>query len=286
MSGRSFYNIVFGFHGWRYCLLSSAAIIRRALSFAVIALISVLGILALAPASAQAVASETDYIVLYKSGINLTQKVQSEKARGNHLQDVFRNAVNGFVAPLDAVDVERLRERSDILLVEKDKPVKALAPGPRSSPAASWGLDRIDQRTLPLDNQISTSQNGFGITAYIIDSGIRADHSQFGGRATVGFDAIGDGQNGNDCNGHGTHVAGTTGGADYGVAPQVSLIAVRVLDCDGNGLTSGAIAGIDWATANHVTGVPAVANMSLGGDYSAALNMAYRVQSAMGLVLL
>ncbi len=238
------------------------------------ALIGVLGMLALAPAGAQAAGSESDYIVLYKSGANLTAKVQSEKARGNDVQDVFRSAVKGFVAPLDAADVARLRARSDVLLVEKDKPVRALSAGPRSGLAASWGLDRIDQRTLPLNSQISTSENGFGITAYIIDTGIRADHNEFGGRVTVGFDAIGDGQNTNDCNGHGTHVAGTVGGATYGVAPQVSLVAIRVLNCTGSGSTSGVIAGIDWATANHAAGVPAVGNMSLGGGYSAALNLA------------
>ncbi len=238
------------------------------------ALIGVLGMLALAPAAAQAAGSETDYIVLYKSGTNVTAKVQSEEARGNDVQDVFRSAVKGFVAPLDAADVARLRASSDVLLVEKDKPVEAFSAGPRSGPAASWGLDRIDQRTLPLDSQISTSQNGFGVTAYIIDTGIRADHNEFGGRVTVGFDAVDDGQNTNDCNGHGTHVAGTVGGETYGVAPQVSLVAVRVLDCDGDGFTSGVILGIDWATANHAAGVPAVANMSLGGSKSDALNTA------------
>ncbi len=239
------------------------------------ALIGVLGMLALAPAAAQAAGSETDYIVLYKSGTNVTAKVQSEEARGNDVQDVFRSAVKGFVAPLDAADVARLRARSDVLLVEKDKPVKAFSASPRSGPAASWGLDRIDQRTLPLNGWISTSQNGFGVTAYIIDSGIRVDHSEFGGRVTVGFDAVGgDPVPTNDCNGHGTHVAGTVGGKTYGVAPQVSLVAVRVLDCNGDGSTSGVIAGIDWATADHAAGVPAVANMSLGSDYSEALNMA------------
>ncbi len=253
---------------------------RRAL---IAAVIGVLGMLALAPAAAPAAGSDPDYIVLYKSGTNVTAKVQSEEARGNDVQDVFRSAVKGFVAPLDAADVARLRASSDVLLVEKDKPVEALSAGPRSGPAASWGLDRIDQRTLPLDNQISTSQNGFGVTVYIIDTGIRADHSEFGGRVTVGFDAINDGRNTNDCNGHGTHVAGTVGGATYGVAPQVSLVAVRVLNCAGSGSTSGVIAGIDWVTANHAAGVSAVANMSLGGGYSLALNTATQNAIADGI---
>ncbi|MDP4672862.1 MAG: S8 family peptidase, partial [Solirubrobacteraceae bacterium] len=241
------------------------------------------GIVALAPAQAAAAGTSSDYIVLYESSAGLTQKVASEEARGNDVQDVFRSAVKGYVASLDSADVARLRAQDGVLLVEKDKPVEALSAGPRSGLASSWGLDRIDQRTLPLNSQISTSQNGFGVTAYIIDTGIRADHSQFGGRVAVGYDAIGDGQNTNDCNGHGTHVAGTVGGSSYGVAPQVSLVAIRVLDCGGSGSTSGVIAGINWATANHAAGVPAVANMSLGGGYSAALNTATQNAIADGI---
>ena len=231
-------------------------------------------LLALIPAQAQAAGSSSDYIVLYESGAGLSQKVASEEARGNEVEDVFRSAAKGYVASLDAADVARLRAQDGVLLVEKDKPVEALSAGPRSGPASSWGLDRIDQRTLPLNSLISTSQNGFGVTAYIIDTGIRPDHAQFDGRVTAGFDAFTDGQNSNDCNGHGTHVAGTVGGSTYGVAPEVSLVAVRVLSCSGSGSTAGVIAGIDWATANHAAGVPAVANMSLGGSYSPALNTA------------
>ena len=232
------------------------------------------GIAALIPTQAEAAGTSSDYIVLYESGAGLSQKVASEEARGNDVQDVFRSAAKGYVASLDSADVARLRAQDGVLLVEKDKPVQALTAGPRSGLASSWGLDRIDQRTLPLNSQISTSQNGFGVTAYIIDTGIRADHAQFGGRVTAGFDAFSDGQNSNDCNGHGTHVAGTVGGSTYGVAPEVSLVAIRVLSCSGSGSTSGVIAGIDWATANHAAGVPAVANMSLGGGRSEALNTA------------
>ncbi len=232
------------------------------------------GLLALLPGSAQAAGTSSNYIVLYDSGDGLSQKVASEEARGNDVQDVFRSAVKGYVASLDSADVARLRAQDGVLLVEKDKPVEVLSAGTRSGVASSWGLDRIDQRSLPLDNQISTSQNGFGVTAYIIDSGILATHTQFGGRVTAGYDAIGDGQNTNDCNGHGTHVAGTVGGSTYGVAPEVSLVAVRVVNCSGSGSTAGVIAGINWATANHAAGVAAVANMSLRGGYSAALNTA------------
>ena len=110
------------------------------------------------------------------------------------------------------------------------------------------------------------------MNAYIIDTGVRRTHTQFGGRAFIGFDAVGDGQNTNDCNGHGTHVAGTVGGSTFGVAKEVRLFAVRVLGCNGSGSTSGVIAGVDWVTANHIN--PAVANMSLGGGVSAALDTA------------
>ena len=241
------------------------------------------GLLALISGSAQAAGTSSDYIVLYESSAGLTQKVASEEARGNDVQDVFRSAVKGYVASLDSADVARLRAQDGVLLVEKDKPVEALSAGPRSGLASSWGLDRVDQRTLPLNSLISTSQNGFGVTAYIIDTGIRADHAQFGGRVAVGYDAIGDGQNTNDCNGHGTHVAGTVGGSTYGVAPEVSLVAVRVLNCSGSGSTAGVIAGINWATENHAAGVAAVANMSLGGGYSAALNTATQNAIADGI---
>jgi subtilisin family serine protease len=119
------------------------------------------------------------------------------------------------------------------------------------------------------------------VNAYIIDTGIRRTHTQFGGRALIGFDAVGDGQNTNDCNGHGTHVSGTVGGSTYGVAKSVRLFAVRVLNCSGSGSTSGVIAGVDWVTAHHVA--PAVANMSLGGGVSSALDTAVRNSIASGV---
>jgi len=127
-------------------------------------------------------------------------------------------------------------------------------------------------------------ETGYGVTAYIIDTGIRFDHSEFGGRAVSGFDAI-DGGSADDCNGHGTHVAGTVGGGTYGVAKDVRLVAVRVLGCDGSGATSGVIAGIDWVTANATAGryLPAVANMSLGGGASASLDTAVRYSIAAGV---
>ena len=149
----------------------------------------------------------------------------------------------------------------------------------RTSSVETAGGERIDQRSLPLSGTYSYTATGSGVTAYIIDTGIRFSHAEFGGRATSGYDAV-DGGTADDCNGHGTHVAGTVGGSSYGVAKSVALVAVRVLDCGGSGSTAGVIAGIDWVTGNHAPGAPAVANMSLGGGASTALDTA--VQNSIG----
>ncbi len=154
----------------------------------------------------------------------------------------------------------------------------------RNALAPSWGIDRIDQTALPLDGRIILPATGTGVTTYIIDTGIRADHVEFGGRVISGYTAISDGNGSNDCNGHGTHVAGTVAGSTMGVAPSATLVPVRVLSCTGGGSTAGVIAGINWTIANHLPGVPAVANMSLGGGYSPALNSAVAAAVADGIV--
>ncbi|UYQ64603.1 S8 family peptidase [Streptomyces peucetius] len=185
----------------------------------------------------------------------------------------YSSALRGFAADLSAEQLRQVRLLPGVVAVEEDATVKAVAGAPSSlAPAASWGLDRIDQRRLPLDDGFTAGGSGQGVNAYILDTGIDYAHSEFGGRATFGYDAVGDGRRGQDCQGHGTHVAGTVGGRTYGVATEASLVSVRVLDCEGGGTASEVIAGMDWVAANAVQ--PAVLNASLGGGRSIAVNNA------------
>ena len=190
---------------------------------------------------------------------------------------VYRRAVQGFSVRMSRRDALALSRDPKVAFVEQDGVVQLPADVHATAPAASWGLDRIDQRDLPLDGSFSSSATGGGVNVYVIDTGIRSSHVEFGGRALAGFTAIDDGRGTTDCNGHGTHVAGTIGGTTFGVAREVTLFAVRVLNCRGSGTKSGVIGGIEWVTENHVK--PAVANMSLGGTRSRAIDRA--VESSM-----
>ncbi|MCA1833633.1 MAG: S8 family serine peptidase [Actinobacteria bacterium] len=187
---------------------------------------------------------------------------------GGTISHVYTAALRGFSVTMSPRAAARLAADSRVALVEQDGVVHAIT----TQNAPPYGLDRIDQHNLPLNNTYTYNATGSGVRAYVIDTGIRVTHGDFGGRASVGTDTVNDGRNGIDCNGHGTHVSGTIGGASYGVAKQVSLVAVRVLGCDGSGATSSVIAGVDWVTAHRVR--PAVANMSLGGGASTSLDNA------------
>jgi subtilisin family serine protease len=223
-----------------------------------------------------------EYIVVLKAGAAggghrftggpRVASVASDLARlhGAIVERVFEHALRGFSARMTGGRAAALAADPRVDYVEEDGTVRLVA----TEDNATWGLDRIDQRALPLDMTYSYTSTGSEVTAYIIDTGIRFDHSEFEGRATSGFDAV-NGDSADDCNGHGTHVAGTVGGATYGVAKHVSLVAVRVLNCLGVGSNARVIAGIDWVTEHHVS--PAVANMSLGStSTSDALDAAVR----------
>lgn len=233
------------------------------------------------PALANAVSDDVRdrYIVVFKEDVQdapglADQLVRAARGRKHF---VYERALKGFAATIPEAALDGLRRNPNVAYIESDAIVTASG---TQSPA-TWGLDRIDQRDLPLSGSYTYDTDGSGVTAYIIDTGILFGHVEFGGRATTGYDAVTSGGTAADCNGHGTHVAGTVGGATYGVAKQAALVAVRVLGCSGSGSTSGVIAGIDWVTNNAIK--PAVANMSLGGSFSASLNTAVANAVAAGV---
>jgi subtilisin family serine protease len=235
------------------------------------ALLAVVSAVLVVAASSSAQAARDTYIVVFKPGaVPSVPAVAQELASANEgaLVFVYQHALEGFAVELPAGRAAALARDPRVAWVEADQVVEAVA---TQSPA-TWGLDRIDQRNLPLNNTYNYNQTGTGVHAYIIDTGVRGTHQEFTGRMGNGYTAISDGNGTNDCNGHGTHVAGTTGGTTYGVAKQVTIHPVRVLSCSGSGSNAGVIAGVDWVTANRVE--PAVANMSLGGGASSALDTA------------
>ncbi|HEX2121657.1 MAG TPA: S8 family serine peptidase, partial [Thermoanaerobaculia bacterium] len=202
--------------------------------------------------------------------------VRMSRGRKNH---VYKTTVKGFSAELTEKEALRIAADPRVAYVEEDGVVSIAA----TQSNATWGLDRVDQRDRPLSTTYTYNVTGSGVKAYIIDTGINTAHVDFGGRAIHGRDAVDGALPASDCNGHGTHVAGTVGGSTWGVAKGVTLVAVRVLDCAGSGTNSGVIAGIDWVTADHAAGAPAVANMSLGGGASTALDDAVRRSIADGV---
>ncbi|MEU5907096.1 S8 family serine peptidase [Micromonospora sp. NPDC047467] len=200
--------------------------------------------------------------------------------QGGGVGPVYRHALRGFEARLSERGARRLAAHPAVASVTQNHTMSVAGV---QSPTPSWGLDRIDQRALPLDNSFTYPRVSPGVRAYIIDSGINLTHTEFAGRAVSGWDFIDNDADATDCQGHGTHVAGTVGGTTYGVAKNVQLVAVRVFNCDGRGTTSNVLAGVDWVTGDHDPGQLAVANMSLGGPPYAPMVDAVRRSIADGV---
>ena len=238
----------------------------------VLALAVAAAALATLGAASPSAADRASYIVVLKSSVaNPAAVAQEHAARfDGTVTHVYSHALKGYSLTLPAAAVAGIAADPRVDYVEADGVMTA----DTTQTGATWGIDRIDQRSLPLSGTFTYFATGSGVKAYIIDTGIRFTHTQFGGRAIKGVDEVTIGGSAADCNGHGTHVSGTVGGSTYGVAKQVTLVAVRVLGCNGSGSTSGVIAGVDWVTGNHLSGQSAVANMSLGGGASSSLDTA------------
>jgi subtilisin family serine protease len=238
----------------------------------VLALAVAAAALATLGAASPSASDRASYIVVLKSSVaNPAAVAQEQAARfGGSVTHVYSHALKGYSLTLPSAAVAQLAADPRVDYVEADGVMNA----DTTQTGATWGIDRIDQRSLPLSGTYTYFATGSGVKAYIIDTGIRFTHTQFGGRAIKGVDEVTVGGSASDCNGHGTHVSGTVGGSTYGVAKAVTLVAVRVLGCNGSGSTSGVIAGVDWVTGNHLAGQSAVANMSLGGGASSSLDTA------------
>ena len=240
-----------------------------------VAVIAALGLLSTVVSAAPAQASVSGrYIVLLKPG-----RAGAAPAQGLAEDTVTRRyeSIPAFAATLTAGTAQRLAADPDVDLVEPDRQIAVT--GTQRNP--DWGLDRIDQRSRALSGTFAPTDDGSSVHAYVIDTGVRITHRQFRGRASYGYDFVDDDRTAGDCNGHGTHVAGTIAGASYGVAKRTKIVAVRVLDCDGRGWMSDIIEGVDWVTQNAQR--PAVANMSLGGDNDPALDRAVARSIASGV---
>ncbi len=220
-----------------------------------------------------------DYIIVFRDDVRdvpgLARALLSQN--GGTLGFTYTTALKGFSATLPDAAVMALERNPNVAYIE---PVIDVSISTTQS-NATWGLDRIDQRDRPINGTYVYEQTGAGVRSYILDTGILPSHTDFGSRVVSGFTAISDGRGSSDCNGHGTHVAGTVGGTTWGVAKATTLVAVRVLDCRGSGTTDGVIAGVDWVAAQ--TQRPAVANMSLGGGASTALDNAVANAVASGI---
>lgn len=210
------------------------------------------------------------YLVQYAPGTDVAAEAKALRSQGMGVGRTFAAAVKGAVVNATPAQAAALKRSARVTAVEPDARVTIS----ETQQQAPWGLDRIDQRSLPLSGTYTSASYGAGVSTYIVDTGVLASHSDFGGRVAAGWTSVNDGLGSGDCNGHGTHVAGTVAGKTYGVAKAATVIPVRVLNCNGSGYNSDVIAGLDWIASHHAAGAPAVVNMSLGGSASSMVDSA------------
>jgi subtilisin family serine protease len=245
------------------------------------ALLLVPAVAAAAPTGIPARTGEAGVVIVrFADGTDARAEAARAARAGASVQHVYTHVFPGFAARLSDGARDALLSNPRVVSVEADGVVTTTSTaGVQSNP--TWGLDRVDQVNRPLDSTYAYPSTGAGVRAYIVDTGVLANHTDFGGRVIGGYTAISDGNGTSDCNGHGTHVAGTVAGARWGVAKAATIVPVRVLSCSGSGSTSGVIAGMDWIVANHPKGTPGVANLSLGGGASSTMDAAVgRVHAA------
>lgn len=222
----------------------------------------------------------SDFIIVFQPGFARSESAELLKNSSAQVKRQFTSIFNGALVNGPLSKMQALANNPNVLVVEDDLEVTAFA----IQSSAPWGLDRIDQRNLPLSTSFNDGDlAGLNTYSYVVDTGIDATNTDFEGRVTPGFTAVLDGQGSKDCNGHGTHVAGTIGGAKFGVAKKTTLIPVRVLDCSGSGSYSSVIMGLDWIAANYRAGEAAVVNLSLGGPASSTLDGAIKNLIAKGV---
>ncbi len=227
------------------------------------------------------------YVIRFQNGVDADEQAKGLKAIKIPVSKVLKGVMSGAVAKLNAKQLKAVMASGKTLTVEKDfevtnDPTFTTA---TTQDGATWGLDRIDQALLPLDAKFTNPNQGSGVRAYVVDTGVNAGHVDFEGRVTAGFTAIADGSGTLDCNGHGTHVAGTIASKTYGVAKQATIVPVRVLDCVGSGFLSGVVSGLDWVAQNWTPGTPAVVNLSLGGGISSTLDASVESLVSKGLTV-
>lgn len=225
----------------------------------------------LSPSPSAPPAGEQRYIVKYGNDVNAEAESTSLRQQGIEVKATLSHAMKASVVVATPKEMESLKRSEDVASVELDTPVSI------SGATSIWGLDRVDQRS-GRDGQYSIGDEGAGVNIYVVDTGLHVSHTEFSGRIPAVWWGVHDGNGINDCNGHGTHVAGTAAGTTYGVAKKASIIPIRALECDGSGWASTIMAGIDWSVQHHVAGQPAVLNLSIGGFTNSSFDEA--VQSA------